>query len=292
MPKFAYSSLADLDLESPAGDDTFHPIYQINRLPDAEKRRIYAQLIPPPIFTKFQIQPETLCNAAGEAVFTCHARPRTSTVRLELRHQADFADPLFLLEMGDTPFGDIEILFLNMNNPDSERFHIDRDAAGKDTGFATSARNIPEELRALRAGLAPCQIRTDLRLFRSFRVQAQKLCRTFGIKQVKVEPLAYHNAIMHEFYGFRYLSGRDKMEAIDREFAPGGTLFERLNGSTPFRQPHFARSIRGRSWAIHDGILAEPWQCPRMYYVMAESPARVYDPFTCRLSKHYYDLRA
>ena len=127
-------------------------------------------------------------------------------------------------------------------------------------------------------------------MFRNFRIQAQKFCSQFGIQRVKVEPLAYHNAIMHEFYGFRYMTGRGMMEEIDREFAPGGILFKRLDGSTPFRQPGFERSIRGRSWAIHDGILGEPWQCPRMYYNIDEPPDRLYDPFTCRVANHYYNL--
>jgi hypothetical protein len=156
--------------------------------------------------------------------------------------------------------------------------------------FATISRNIPEEIRAMRAGLAPGQVRRGLRLFRSFWVQARQFGQRFGVKQVKVEPLAYHNAVMHEFYGFRYMSGRDMMEQIDREFLPDGQLFERLDGSTPFRYPGFARSIRGRSWAIHDGILGEPWQCPRMYYVVDAPADRPYDPFTCRISRHYYNL--
>jgi hypothetical protein len=267
-----------------------HPIYKINCLPDEEKRKIYSGLIPPQIFTKFHIDPETLYNDAGEEVFICRCRSKTSSVRIELRHEPDFEDPLFLLEITDTPFGDVEILFLNMNNPYSDRFHIDRDASGNSTMFATVSRNIPEEIRAMRAGLAPGQTRRGLQMFRNFRIQAQKFGTQFGIQRVKVEPLAYHNAIMHEFYGFRYMTGRGMMEKIDREFAPGGMLFKRLDGSTPFRQPGFERSIRGRSWAIHDGILGEPWQCPRMYYNIDEPPDRLYDPFTCRVGNHYYEI--
>jgi hypothetical protein len=268
----------------------YHTLYKINRLPDEEKRKIYACLIPPQLLTKFHLDPETLCNEAGESVFRYYARSRTSSVRMELRHKVDFEDPIFLLEMTDTPFGDIEILFLNMNDPYSERFHIDRDVSGNSTVFATVSRNIPEEIRAMRAGLAPGQMRRGLRMFRSFLIQARKFCRKFGITQVKVEPLAYHNAIMHEFYGFRYMTGRCMMEEIDKEFASGGILFKRLDGSTPFRQSGFERSIRGRSWAIHDGILGKPWKCPRMYHTIDEPMGRVYDPFTYRISKHYYDL--
>lgn len=290
MPKFTRTPVTSKEhfQEEPARAT----IYQINNRPEQEKRALYASLIPPQLFTMFQIDSETLLNQAGEAVFTCTCRPKTSSVRIELRHQANSDDPIFLLEMRDTPFGDVDMLFLNMNNPASERFQIDRDAQGNDTAFATLARNIPEEIRAMQAGLAPGQIRKGLRLFRSFWKQAQQFGKTVGITQVKVEPMAYHNAIMHEFYGFRYLAGRDWMEYIDREFAPGGILFKRLNGSTPFRQPAFARSIRGRSWAIHDGILGEPWQCPRMYYTIEASPTRQYDPFTYRTADRQYDFLA
>jgi len=38
-----------------------------------------------------------------------------------------------------------------------------------------------------------------------------------------------------------------------------------LDGSTPFRRADAWKTIRGRSWAIHDGILGEPWHGIRMY---------------------------
>lgn len=294
MPKFAHSSSASRRDAGPVlvtEAQRCRTISQINGLPEAAKQDIYASFIPPQIFTRFRINPETRRNEKGEPVFSCRCRPKTCTVRIELRDNVESEDPLFLLEMRDTPFGDVEILFLNMNNPKSERFDIDRDAEGNDTVFATMSRNLPEEVRAMRAGLAPGQIRKGLRLFRSFWTQARLFGQKFRIKQVKVEPMAYHNAIMHEFYGFRYIAGREMMEWIDREFAPGGELFQRLDGSTPFRHPSFARSIRGRSWAIHDGILPEPWQCPRMYYSIEESPDRIFDPFTCRrITSRAYDL--
>jgi hypothetical protein len=55
------------------------------------------------------------------------------------------------------------------------------------------------------------------------------------------------------------------MEEIDREFLPGGRLYERLDGSTAFRMRGAEKSVRGRSWAIQDGILAGPWVSPRIY---------------------------
>jgi hypothetical protein len=80
-----------------------------------------------------------------------------------------------------------------------------------------------------------------------------------------MEPLAYHNAILFERLGFNYVQGRRKMQWIHLGFQPDGLLYERLDGSTPFRQPDAWRTIRGRSWAIHDGILGEPWHGIKMY---------------------------
>src|SRR5438105_3611880 len=54
-------------------------------------------------------------------------------------------------------------------------------------------------------------------------------------------------------------------------FAEGGPLHRRLDDSTPFRRRGFETSVRGRSWAIHDGILegvlAEGWSGVKMYRV-------------------------
>jgi hypothetical protein len=45
------------------------------------------------------------------------------------------------------------------------------------------------------------------------------------------------------------------MDDIQREFQPGGRLHQALDGSTPFRPRDAWRTVRGRAWAIHDGIL-------------------------------------
>jgi len=73
------------------------------------------------------------------------------------------------------------------------------------------------------------------------------------------EPLTYDNAVRYEKYGFDYLTGRGLMMEINREFKSGGALFKRLDGSTPFRMPGMGKTVLGRSWAIHDGILNGPW---------------------------------
>jgi hypothetical protein len=79
------------------------------------------------------------------------------------------------------------------------------------------------------------------------------------------DPLFYHNAIIFERYGFAYLRGQRSMADIHRGFSQEGVLRAKLDGSTVFRQPDAADSIRGRSWAIHDGILGSPFSDVTMY---------------------------
>jgi acetoin utilization protein AcuC len=55
------------------------------------------------------------------------------------------------------------------------------------------------------------------------------------------------------------------MEKIQSGFTPGGEYYNRLDGSSPFRLPEAAQSIRLRSWAIHDFIMGEPFTGVTMY---------------------------
>ena len=74
-------------------------------------------------------------------------------------------------------------------------------------------------------------------------------------------------ACLFERRGFYYVHGRKLMQRIHQEFQPGGELHQALDGSTPFRRSEQWLSIRGRAWAIHDGILAaigERWDGLRM----------------------------
>jgi hypothetical protein len=45
------------------------------------------------------------------------------------------------------------------------------------------------------------------------------------------------------------------MDEIHAEFQPEGRLNRELEESTPFRAQDQWNSVRGRAWAIHDGIL-------------------------------------
>lgn len=179
--------------------------------------------------------------------------------RIEVRRSPAEQDCIFFMQAVDTPYGQIELSLCVINNLDGERFNIDSGPDGRDNCLGTLTRNISEETRAMYAGLCPHQVRPGLGLFKDFFSRFEQFARRLGIDTIVAEPLSYNNAIQYEQLGFSYLSGCQLMTWIDHEFHSGGELARRLDGSTSFRQPHMRLTVRGRSWAIHDGILLRPW---------------------------------
>lgn len=174
-------------------------------------------------------------------------------------------DPIFYLHMADTFNNQIAILLVIVNDPHAERFNVDVSEEGLPTRFGTLRRNIPEEVRAMKAGLAPGQIRKGLRISREAIPTFERFIKRTGNDMVIIEPLTYNNAIVYESYGFDYFHGRERMAWIDEAVRPGGAVHDRFDGSTPFRPPGGWQTILGRSWAIYDGILGEPLGDIRMY---------------------------
>lgn len=60
------------------------------------------------------------------------------------------------------------------------------------------------------------------------------------------------------------------MERIHQGFSESGDLIRKLDDS-PFRSSNAINSIRLRSWAIHDGILGEPFTNVTMYKRIGKS---------------------
>ena len=116
----------------------------------------------------------------------------------------------------------------------------------------------------MEAGLMPGQVRRGLGLLSEATASFEQFILSLGQDMYFVEPLYYHNALIFERYGFAYQQGRRRMIHIHESFAPGGELAEKLDNST-FRKPEAANHIRLRSWAIHDGILGEPFSDVTMY---------------------------
>jgi hypothetical protein len=241
-------------------------IYELNHLPPEERAKVYRALIPPSLFASLDIDRNTLLNRRGEKMVQFHTPESHGFVSVEVKEKPEDQDSVFFLQLSDTPFMDnLELSFVVINDPRGERFNIDRDPQGKDTLFGTTLRNIAEEERAMKAGLAPGQVRRGLHLFREMLRLLERFASRLGTSIISCEALFYHNAIQYERYGFGYLEGRKMMEEIDREFLPGGSLFEKLDESTPFRKKGGEKTGRGRSWAIQDGILGRPWNSPKLY---------------------------
>ncbi|MGD2205203.1 MAG: hypothetical protein PVH17_00370 [Anaerolineae bacterium] len=242
-----------------------YSLHQINELPAAIKQQIYCHLVPDDLLEQFDINADTLCDPQGNRLVTFTYAAGSRIVEIDVRPKPGFPDPLLYLELTDTRLNQIEILLFVVNDPSSERFETDRDWQGARTKFGTYKRNIPEEIRAMKAGLAPGQVRRGLRLSRTLIPLFEDFVRYLSHDYYLMEPLAYHNAILFERLGCNYVQGLRKMKWIHEHFQPGGLVHKQLDGSTPFRQPDAWRTVRGRSWAIHDGILGEPWHGVRMY---------------------------
>jgi hypothetical protein len=243
----------------------------LNQLPAAERRARYASVLPAGLLQRFAIDPGTLTDAQGRSLFTISGPAGSSSVELDLRHAWQAPDPLFYGHFADTVNGQIIVLLAVVNDPAAPRFEVDRLPDGTRTQFGTAGRNRPAETAALAAGLAPGQVRRGLRLLPELITAFEAFVADLGHALYFTEPLSYHNAIVFERYGFAYQQGRRWMESIHTRFSPGGDLLERLNDSSPFRPPAFAGSVRGRSWAIHDGLLGEPYTGVHMYKTIGKS---------------------
>ncbi len=242
----------------------------INNLSKQEKREIYTRLIPPELLDHFQLSPY-LVDTEGNDLLHLDCPPGSLAAEISLYHQSRFPDPILYGHLTDNVNGQVHVLLYVVNNPDSQRFMVDCMPDGTPTQFGTAQRNLEAETAAMQDGLAPGQIRRGLGMLsasiRAFEVFVESLDHQLFYN----EPLYYHNAVIFERYGFTYQAGRKLLDRIHDGFAPGGDLLPLLDGSTPFRQPEAADSIRLRSWAIHDGILGQPFTDVTMYKMLGKN---------------------
>lgn len=230
-------------------------IRQINNLPEKTRQRIYRGLLSPEIMVRFRIDPLTWESKHGCFQLFFKAEPETGVVNIAITDQTNVQDELLSIELQDNAFNGIDLNLIVLGDPDSPRFGVDRDRADQPTMFGTLRRNHDEEKRAMEAGLAPGQVRQGLGSSKIILNQVETFLAALGQRAYFLEPLSYVSAWIFERRGFAYVRGHKLMAQINREFLPGGALHHALDGSTPFRQPHQSNTVRGRAWAIHDGIL-------------------------------------
>ncbi len=237
----------------------------INQLPADLRDQVYHTLLPDDLLERFGIDKVTLCNPRGEKVVFIDASPHTGLVEIRVWRQLSDRDPVLYIQLVDTVNNQMLVLLFVTNDPDAPRFQVDRDWGGEPTKFGTLTRNVEAEIAAMQAGLAPGQVRRGLRMSRKILPTFEQFVARLGHDMYMMEPLAYHTALLFESFGCAYSRGRRRMEWIQQEFQPGGELFQRLDSSTPFRMPEMEQTVRGRSWAIYDGVLNEPFTDIHMY---------------------------
>ena len=233
----------------------------INKLPENEKRAIYARYIPKELIQKFHL-PDVENN---EELLQFRFASGASDVEMMLYHEAGFQDPILYAHLTDTMNGQIHVLLYILNDPFSPRFRVDKMPDGSPTKFGTLKRNLEAEQAAMQAGLSPGQVRKGLRLLQPATIAFEAFITSLGHDIYFVEPLYYHNAVVFERYGFAYQMGKRQMEGIQAGFQEGGEFRQKLDDANPFRSSTATNSIRLRSWAIHDGILGEPFTNVTMY---------------------------
>jgi hypothetical protein len=230
-------------------------IKALNSLPENPKLRLYRTLIPIQVLADFDINPRTWKNPDKLSQVKLDAEHGSDKVKITAWYGEDPQNEFFYLELADNLYNGIDLNFLIVSNPLSQRFRTDFDEQGRETLFGTVHRNCAEEEKAMRAGLAPGQIREGLRSSQIVFIHIETFLTMMAHHAFFLEPLSYVSAWIFEKRGFAYSKGHQLMDTIHREFQPGGELHKALDGSTPFRQPDQWQTVRGRAWAIHDGVL-------------------------------------
>jgi hypothetical protein len=261
-------------VEARAGGLGLSSIQEINQLPRETMEGLYARLVPDELFRRFAIDRHTFIGPEGTRLLRITAPADKPWARVEVRSSTEDRDPALLVDVEMSVPSVPSLAFVQITNPLASRYGIDRDLEGRDTLFGTLSRNIDEEIRARNEGLAPGQVRRGLALLPRVLEAMDGFCRLIGSEIYLVEPLFYHSAILYERQGCGYLLGREVMEAINDGFAESGPLAACLDDSSPFRSPEAARKVRGRSWALHDGIAPGTWGGVKMYRV-AGRPAGI-----------------
>ena len=240
---------------------------QINGLPENAKKRVYRTLLPPSLLVQHSIDPIHWQGPSSDGNVVLKAEPQSGIVNISARTDSASTDVFLCIELADNAFNSVDLTLLLLNDPESPRYSTDYDERGEPTLFGTLHRNLDEEQRAMVAGLAPGQTRSSLGASRLVLQQLDAFIAAIGQRAVFLEPLTYASAWVFERRGFAYVRGHKLMDDIHSEFQPGGRLHQALDGSTPFRQPGMDSTVRGRAWAIHDGILdvlGERWNGLRM----------------------------
>lgn len=229
-----------------------------------QQRMLFRILVPVHLLVRYHVDPLHLTDAEGRSVAFARRGMNEGSYRFELYDQGDAFEPMAELELADTQFNQIEVVWVTLQDPHAHRYDVDRLPDGSTTLRGSAGRNLIAEEAAMMAGLAPGQVRRGLRAFGWLVERIETLMLCLNQREYMAQPLFYHTAILFEQHGFGYVQGQALMEEVHAGFQPGGEFHARLDASSPFRRAVLAGSIRGRSWAIHDGVIGERWDRVKM----------------------------
>lgn len=230
-------------------------IRQLNNLPENVKQRLYRGLLPPPLLARFGVDPIQWTGPDKEARVFLKAEAQSEKVLITARSLPSSSDEFFALELADNSLNGIELNLIVLSDPSAPRFATDQTEDGQPTLFGTLRRNKAAEQESMQHGLAPGQVRAGLNASRMVFEQIEVFLSMLGHRAYFLEPLTYASAWVFERRGFAYVRGHKLMDDIHREFQPGGALHKCLDDRSTFRRRDQAHTVRGRAWAIHDGIL-------------------------------------
>lgn len=230
-------------------------IRQLNSLPEKVKQRVYRGLLPPALLARFGIDPIQGSGQNKQPLVFLQAPPESERVLISARSSPSPSDDFFTLELADNSLNGIELNLIVLSDPTAPRFPIDETEDGQPTMFGTLRRNKDAEQAAMQNGLAPGQVRAGLNASRMVFEQIETFLSMLGHRAYFLEPLTYASAWVFERRGFAYVRGHKLMDDIHREFQPDGALYKCLDDRSTFRQRDQVHTVRGRAWAIHDGIL-------------------------------------
>src|SRR4029450_8570195 len=155
-------------------------IQEINALPREMAEALYLRLVPGELLRRLEISPTTLCRPDGARLLRGPAPEERPWARVEVRSAPGDRDPTLLVDVEMSSMSVPELAFVQINDPAAPRYEIDRDGDGRDTLFGTASRNLAEEERALRDGLAPGQVRRGMRLLARVLQCMEGFCGLIG----------------------------------------------------------------------------------------------------------------
>jgi len=145
--------------------DLPHTIREINELPEADKHDVYKGLLPQWVFEQYGIDVNNPEERRNPPIIYFRCPKGSRAVEVIVKQRATDLDPLFYINLADTLTHQLIVLLIVVNDPDSPRYNTDFDKQGNPTQFGTITRNVFSEIKAMKAGLAPGQIRRGLRVF-------------------------------------------------------------------------------------------------------------------------------